>query len=173
MRDFRTYGALLTYPQSSFLAPPLSSQDEKNREDDDREKKEKASQDRQKARGEVGRVEDVLEKMGGGHRALSMKSVGALANSPAVANNRTLSPPPKNNGEEDGGKEEGAESESDAGADKRPSIAVLYEVEGNLGRRVRADTGQTEDVITIKQPIGRSASIIEEGGEDSSEDDNF
>ena len=59
--------------------------------------------------------------------------------------------------------------------DQRPSITVLYEMKDNKdfggGSRVRADTGQLEDVITLPGTRNRIASLVleeddEEGGDD-------
>ena len=117
---------------------------------------------RLKARGETGRVQDMVEKMGGGHRGISIKTSAAEINSPGGMKSREL------NHEEEG--MEGRGDKEEEVEDKRQSIAVLYEVEGGLGARARTDTGQTEDVITIKHPRGRRASIVMEGSEDENED---
>jgi hypothetical protein len=60
--------------------------------------------------------------------------------------------------------------------DQRPSISVLYEMNDNKvdiggGGRIRADTGQLEDVITLPATRNRMASLVLEEGEEDEEDD--
>ncbi|GMH74966.1 hypothetical protein TrST_g8488 [Triparma strigata] len=145
-------------------------EDDKQREIADREAREAQNKQRIEARSGKNRVEQVLEVMGGGHRAISIKSQAAMENSVKAAGN---------GGVGGGGWKEGGDLNpvsiggggGGGGADTRPSIAVLYEVEGGLGNRVRADTGQTEDVITIKTRPGRMASIVLEEEEEEEEEE--